>query len=105
MQSTFEKRHDLACNGLDVSSTHVLIHRQRQDSLRLPLGGGEIALLVSEFTGCRLEMNWDRIVDGRLDAALPKIPLQFIAAIDLHHEGMKSVEFLVPARRHIEPLV
>ena len=57
----------------------------------------EGALAVTEIGCRRLQMNWNRIVDGGFDTAASEEFLQFVAALGLHDEGVESVELDVAA--------
>src|SRR5215470_2010510 len=64
------KRGDAGDHELDLVATQVLVHRQRDDALGLPLRRREVALLVAEAPARRLEVQRHRVVDLGLDLAL-----------------------------------
>ena len=71
-------------NGLgdvgDLLLAELLVVRQRQHAVGLPLGDGEVATLVAETRGGRVQVQRSAVVDERLDAALRQERLQLVAA-------------------------
>src|SRR5262245_27609341 len=88
-----------------VGLAEVLVHRQGQNSVGLVLRCGKITPLVTESAGSWLKVNRDRIVDCGLDAAILEVSLQLVTRIDLHDEGVESIELLIAAGRNEDPLV
>src|ERR1700744_4170575 len=85
---------------VDVGYRQELIDGEGEDAAGLPLRHRERAMAVAEMRRRRLPGNRDGIVDRGLDASTGQEPLQLVAAVGLHHEGMEGIELDVAAGRH-----